>query len=252
MYDPSPTGKATCLAESGEGAEAAGAASVVEQIEQSRQQVDVSTVDLDAELEGEPVGTAGLRLDRRVPGQLPIDDAVGEGLVDLDAEAEPPELGHDPGAEAAVVVDVAVAAHDVVRIDAGRHGVVVETLEVDGAEALEHAPRMSFGRLVAWEGGEACVGRPEEALLGIGGTEALTVVVEGQGDEGQLAGLEVAAVVAAIDDDLIGEEADAGDEGGRRNRGGIGEPGTKGGRLGRARVRSRIGFVPGERRHGVG
>src|SRR5262249_37080048 len=95
--------------------QAAGTLRAVEQVEHGRQQVDAPPVDLDAELEPEPVEPLVV-VDVRVPRRLTLDDLVGVIAVDLDPKAERTKLRDGVRRERAKAVDVAVHLNEVVRL----------------------------------------------------------------------------------------------------------------------------------------
>src|SRR5882724_7649268 len=107
------------------------------------------TVDLDAELEREPVGAVGVRggVERR--GLL--DDLPRQLRVDRDLPAERAQLWQRVRDERADRVDVAVDRDHVVGARARRDRAVGELRELDRTEALEHAARVGPRRAAAAE-----------------------------------------------------------------------------------------------------
>jgi hypothetical protein len=59
-----------------------------EQIEQHRQEIDPRPVDLDAQLQAEPVRRRVAGLEARIPGRLLLDDAERVARIDLHAPSE--------------------------------------------------------------------------------------------------------------------------------------------------------------------
>ena len=183
----------------------------LDELDQGGEQVDAATVEIDAELEAEPVrairrlAVARDALDVRVPGGLAIDDAERIIRGDLDVPTERPELRNDIRAEGAKIVNVALAADGVVGVD--RRGPVVEAVERHGAEALEEPA----GPRLAVEIAELGLALVLHAV-GVGGEVTDAVVLEGELEERDLLGLEHGAeALGPMNDDVVGEEPDAGD-----------------------------------------
>ena len=116
---------------------------LAQQIEERRQQVHPPAVDLDSELEPEPIGlVAGVHV--RVPRRIAVDDLVRVLGIDLHAEPQRAKLRDGVRGERAPRVDIAVELNQVVGLRVGRWRECFEARKLHRAEALENVPSAVF------------------------------------------------------------------------------------------------------------
>ena len=183
----------------------------VDELEQHREEIDARAVDVDAQLEAEPVDRLVARLDARIPERLTIDDPEWVGRVDLDSPAEGSPRRNGPGGKRAERVLVAVGAHDVVGLAAVRGSDGVETRQLHCPEPFENAPRVVLHAPIALDGLETARVEVEDARALVGGADPRAGVVEAQGKQRDESVLDVARqALGPRDRDVVREKAHTG------------------------------------------
>jgi len=165
----------------------------------------VTAVEIDTELKPKPIRafltwiTRGV-LDVRVPARLARNDTERVVTIDVNLPPEPTELRDDVRAERAEVMHAALDADGVVSVHRARP--VFETIERDGTKTLEQSSRVRF------------VGTSAHTVVVVGSKNEAVSIIERQLDERDALDLEDRSeALGPMHDDLVGEEADAWDEG---------------------------------------
>ncbi len=193
-------------------AEALLAIELIEKVEEDCEKVHTRAVDLDSQLEVEPIRPVVRRSQTGDPLGLALDDAKRVALIDVDLPAEDTPAGESAGREGAEGLRSPVGADEIFCHAVWRGRDRLGAPELHRAQPLHLAPRLRLDRPIPLDGLERAAIRAKDARALVARSDAGAAVIEHELDERHEHLVDLAGkAVRARHEDVVGEEPHAGD-----------------------------------------